>query len=261
MINARSVARSFVVLALAVGLAASWPSPAGATHSWGNYHWARQSNPFTLALGDNVTSQWDASLVGASADWTASQVLDTVIVGGTVSPKTCKPTAGRVEVCNAKYGRTGWLGIASIWASGGHITQGTVKLNDTYYAPGSKYDTPAWRNFVTCQEVGHTFGLAHQDENFDNANLGSCMDYTNDPSTNQHPNAHDFYQLDKVIYAHTDSTTTVGAVSGASAAAGSGNSQADWGRAVGYNRHGQADEFVKDLGGGNLVLTHVVWAE
>jgi hypothetical protein len=39
-----------------------------------------------------------------------------------------------------------------------------------------------------CQEVGHTFGLDHQDENFNNTNLGTCMDYTNDPSTNQHPN-------------------------------------------------------------------------
>ncbi|MGH2654468.1 MAG: hypothetical protein ACRDHV_08995 [Actinomycetota bacterium] len=38
------------------------------------------------------------------------------------------------------------------------------------------------------------------------------MDYTNDPDgppSNEHPNAHDFEQLEK-IYGHTDSTTTVG---------------------------------------------------
>ncbi len=46
-----------------------------------------------------------------------------------------------------------------------------------------------------CQEVGHTLGLDHQDEVFDNPNLETCMDYTNDPSTNQHPNAHDYDQL------------------------------------------------------------------
>ncbi len=32
-----------------------------------------------------------------------------------------------------------------------------------------------------CQEIGHDFGLDHQDENFNNPNLGTCMDYTNDP--------------------------------------------------------------------------------
>ncbi|MBC9002950.1 MULTISPECIES: hypothetical protein [Micromonospora] len=40
------------------------------------------------------------------------------------SPKTCKATAGRVEVCNSAYGNNGWLGIASISVTGGtHITQ------------------------------------------------------------------------------------------------------------------------------------------
>ena len=52
-------------------------------------------------------------------------------------------------------------------------------------------------------EVGHAFGLDHQDENQTNANLGSCMDYTNSPGTNQHPNAHDYEQLE-LIYAHAD---------------------------------------------------------
>ena len=68
-----------------------------------------------------------------------------------------------------------------------------------------------------CQEVGHTFGLDHQDENFNNANLGTCMDYTNDPSTNQHPNKHDYDEL-ITIYSHLDSTTTVGAIAPASQA-------------------------------------------
>ena len=36
-----------------------------ATHSWGSYHWARTLNPFTLKLGDNVSSIWDAYLVEA----------------------------------------------------------------------------------------------------------------------------------------------------------------------------------------------------
>ena len=118
-------------------------------------------------------------------------MLDLRLVAGRAKGN-CKATAGRVEVCNSTYGNNGWLGIASISITGGtHITQGTVKLNDTYFNT-AQYNTPAWRNLVTCQEVGHTFGLDHQDENFNNPNLGTCMDYTNDPSTNQHPNQHDY---------------------------------------------------------------------
>ena len=66
-----------------------------------------------------------------------------------------------------------------------------------------------------CQEVGHTLGLDHQDENFDNPNLGTCMDYTSDPGTNQHPNQHDYDELE-AIYAHLDTTTTVGSAAPAS---------------------------------------------
>jgi hypothetical protein len=29
-------------------------------------------------------------------------------------------------------------------------------------------------------------------ETFDNPILGTCMDYTSDPTTNQHPNRHDY---------------------------------------------------------------------
>jgi predicted Zn-dependent protease len=59
--------------------------------------------------------------------------------------------------------------------SGSHIVQGTTKVNDTYFNTAT-YNTRAWRQLVMCQEVGHTFGLDHQDETFNNPNLGSCMD-------------------------------------------------------------------------------------
>ena len=159
---------------------AAFPGPASANHSWGNYHWARTANPFTLKLGNNVSSTWLSYLENASNEWTKSIPLDTEIVSGSTKPRTCKSTTGRVEVCSEKYGNNGWLGIAQIWISGSHIMQGVVKLNDTYFN-AAKYNTPAWRNLVMCQEVGHTFGLDHQDEGFDGDNLGTCMDYTNDP--------------------------------------------------------------------------------
>src|ERR671919_2864890 len=83
-------------------------------HSWGGYHWARTSNPFTLKVGDNVNTTWDSYLNTTISDWSKSTVLDLTKVTGAAKPRTCKATAGRVEVCNATYGNNGWLGIAGI---------------------------------------------------------------------------------------------------------------------------------------------------
>ena len=252
-----------VLPALAALLALAAFSPeAKANHSWGNYHWARQSNPFTLQLGDNVSQTWDSYLGTASSDWSKAGVLDTTVASG-LAKKNCRPTGGRVEVCNSTYGNNGWLGLAQIWASGSHITQGTTKMNDTYFNT-QKYNTSAWRQMVMCQEVGHTFGLDHQDEVFDNPNLGTCMDYTNDPTTNQHPNQHDYDEL-ALIYSHLDSTTTVGAASAASgvpAAAGRGdlNSRAEWGRKIRESRNGKLELWVRGFGNGNKVFTFVIEA-
>ena len=236
-----------------------------ANHSWGKYHWARSSNPFTLKTGDNVGSAWDSFLTTTVSDWTASSVLNLSKVSGQ-GGSSCAPTLGRVEVCNAAYGSNGWLGIASIWTAGGrnrsHIVQGTVKVNDTYFNT-AQYNTSAWRNLVMCQEVGHTLGLDHQDENFNNSNLGTCMDYTNSPGTNQHPNQHDYDQLVS-IYSHLDSTTTVGAgVTTSTMPPAMKNidfsSRATWGKMVWKSDNGHVALYVQDFGSGYKVITRVIW--
>jgi hypothetical protein len=260
---------AFRRLALLAGLALvlAVPSVASAGHSWGNYHWARQANPFNLKTGDNVTPAWDGYLDEAIADWTASNVLNLVEVAGSAKGKNCRPPAGRVEVCNGTYGNNGWLGIAQIWVQGSHITQGSVRNNDTYFNQ-SQYNSPAWREFVMCQEIGHTLGLDHTDENFENANDGSCMDYTNDPDggagggsnsdpANTDPNAHDFAQLSS-IYQHLDATTTVGAV----APTGSAAWHSEFGREVSRSSGASVSTsvFGRDLGAGLRVITLVIWA-
>jgi hypothetical protein len=249
----RSPRRLLATLLLALAVSAL-PSLAMANHSWGGYHWARTSNPFTLKVGDNVTSQWDGILNTTVSDWSQSTVLDLSKVAGATRPKPCKATAGRVEVCNARYGNTGWLGIAQIWITGGtHITQGITKVNDTYFA-SAPYNTTAWRNLVMCQEVGHTLGLDHQDEDFDNANLNTCMDYTSNPDSNQHPNTHDYQQLQS-IYSHLDDFTTVGLVANSV-----GNGANSWGKLVSSSASGRTSVYRLDLGNGQSVLTHVIWA-
>ena len=157
-------------------------------------------------------------------------------------------------MCNAAYGQTGWLGVASISiTTGNHISRGSVKLNDTYFAM-AQYNTPAYRQLVTCQEVGHTFGLAHQAENFTNPNLGTCMDYTNSPGANQHPNTHDYDQL-VTIYSHLDSFNTPTLAGPANPA----NHPAAWGKLVdGSATHGFGT-FVREYAHGEYVVTHVLW--
>jgi hypothetical protein len=243
-------------LVLAVGA----PS-APANHSWGGYHWARTQNPFWLSLGDNVGSSWDAYLSAISADWSRDQAdsswpdgtpppasefrinpLNTRVVAGGTTGRKCRPSPSRIEVCDASYGRNGWLGLASIWISGLHITQGTVKLNDTYFGSGF-YNTSAWRQSVACQEVGHTFGLDHQDES--GADLDTCMDYSTSP--NIHPDQHDYNEL-ATIYSHTDSSNG-GSVSLTSSPAVAGN---------GLKRLKEG-LYVEDLGGGRKHFVWVFW--
>lgn len=253
--------------------------PAMANHSWGSYHWGRTSNPLKLDVMKANSSQWDASVNTAITDWNQSSKLDlTGKVASGVDPKKCAAITGKVLVCNSAYGRRGWLGIATIWASGNHITKATTKLNDSYHN-SAPYNSAAWRALVACQEIGHDFGLGHQDEGFGPPNLGTCMDYTNDPTgagaylrANVAPNAHDFAQLDS-IYQHTDSantsatqTTNFGVrVPGRAPIAPPGlndepgDSPAEWGQSIHRDGQGRPDIFVKDLGGGNRKITHVLW--
>ncbi|KKT58079.1 MAG: hypothetical protein UX91_C0007G0013 [Candidatus Amesbacteria bacterium GW2011_GWB1_47_19] len=237
-----------------------------ANHSWGGYHWARTSNPFTLKLGDNLSSGWDPYLSTTSGDWSLSSVLDTMIVSGSTTGRRCRATGGRVEVCNSSYGNNGWLGLAQIWVSGLHITKGTTKMNDTYFGL-AKYNTPAWKRLVVCQEVAHTLGLDHQDEIFNNPNLGTCMDYTDNPAgppSNEHPNAHDYAELE-AIYSQTDGFTTVSqTISQLAQNLGRriqddiGEIKSEWGRAIKDN--GNVGLFERDFGMGQKVFTFVIWA-
>ena len=240
-----------------------------ADHAWGKLKWKASSIPFNLNLGDNLDFSWDGHLLGASTDWSVSTVLGTTVIAGSTDPVACNPQSGNVQVCNAAYGDNGWLGIAQIYGRGSTITAGIVKLNDTYFNT-AKYNTPAWRQTVTCQEVGHTFGLVHQDETFNNVNLGTCMDYTDDPDgtintqlSNEYPNQHDYDQLE-LIYSSSKGSKGGGGSGGGGCnprspkcnpAITPGNSQ--WGQLV--SGHGGNEVYVRNLGNGNKVITHVTW--
>lgn len=273
-----------------------------ANHSWGSYHWPRPSNPFTLRVVDSVTSGWDAYLVEAKNDWSVSSVLDLATESGSTGNTDrhrCKPISGKIRACNYTYGNNNWLGLAKIWVSGNHITQATTKVNDTYFNTAA-YNTPAWRRLVMCQELAHDFGLDHQDENFSNPNLGTCMDYTSDPDgppSNEHPNQHDYDQIE-AIYTHLDGAAQTngpwwkklfgnrpalaaspdGALNRETLEAWREDMQElkdemregmeeqrqemqEWGQELRRDAHNRTSLYVRDLGKGEKVFTFVLWAD
>lgn len=92
--------------------------------------------------------------------------------------------AGSTDHINAyagSYGSTGWLGIAEVQRySGCTIQQGRSRLNNSYLASYSR----TAKKHVACQEVGHLFGLHH--------NQGSSTTCMNDAIlTAPQPNSHD----------------------------------------------------------------------
>ncbi|TNE56888.1 MAG: hypothetical protein EP340_10705 [Alphaproteobacteria bacterium] len=220
----------------------------------------------SINIINNVSAVWQTAFDDALVDWDNSSVISPVAKQGNGKTQPCKAVAGDVNVCSDAYGYTGWLGIAQIWASGDHITQAVVKLNDSYFN-STTYNKSYWRALVTCQEIGHAFGLGHQDENFDNPNLGTCMDYTSNPlgpPNNEHPNAHDYDLLD-TMYAHTDGGSGGGGSPGKGRNKGVlgdddiGNLRSGWGREIGFTADGRADLYERQLGDGSRVITHVFW--
>lgn len=249
---------------------AGLPSLSYASHSWGPYHWARTANPFTLKLGDNLTTtDWKAKLSQASQDWNSPQVFSTTsplltaIVAGRSNSSRCQMAAGTTQVCNGKYGNNGWLGLATInIINGTHITQGSAKMNDTYFNTPT-YNNPNEKLHVMCQEIAHTFGLDHQSTNGSSQN--SCMDYFSNTGANAtstlstKPNLHDFNQLN-IIYAHLDSTTTLAAASALSASAlDPTDDPKNWGQLKSQSSNGRSSTYVKHNADGSETITHVYW--
>jgi hypothetical protein len=268
--------RIFEIAAVAFA-AAFIGGSAYANHSWSDYHWARTANPFNLIVVNSTTSEWDPYVGQAVADWSASDVLNMLEdASGDTSTQTrrhCNAPNGMVRICNLAYGLNGWLGVAGISVDANdHITRGYTKLNDSYFST-AYYNDPAWKQAVTCQELGHDVGLSHQDENFNNDPLYSCMDYQDPPF--EQPNAHDYEELDVIYaqldsydtYASSDGTTSTGTGGSCSAPAGKGcnkagvgNSNADIGWGISLGRHGQQESFLRIDADGTRHYTFVTWA-
>jgi predicted Zn-dependent protease len=262
----------FTRLAAATVVAVTFGVVLVADHSWGNYHWARTTTSFNLTVINSTTPDWDTYVTKATGDWSQSSVLNMVQnANGSTSDldrRQCRGPQGAVRICNFAYGFNGWLGIAGISIdTNGHIVSGYTKLNDSYFST-STYNRADWKQSVACQELGHNIGLDHQDEDFDNQSLSSCMDYQDPPY--ESPNNHDYDQLE-TIYGHLDSYDSyAGGGSGGggtcNAPPGKGCNKAGapqdppgnaWGISLG--RKGQKEKFIRIDADGTRHITFVTW--
>lgn len=259
-----SSSRRTLIVAVVLTTVAIFASVVSASHSWGGYHWARTANPFTLKVGNNLTSNWTTYFNTAIADWSSSSVLNLTPVAGTAG-KQCRMVSGTIQVCNRTYGNNGWLGLASINITGGtHITQGSAKMNDTYFNTAT-YNNPNEKLHVMCQEIAHAFGLDHQSTNGSSQN--TCMDYFSNTGANAgstlstHPNQHDYDEL-VIIYSHLDSFTTIAAgTNQASSAYEDTNDSNNWGQLVSQSHNGRSSTYERGNSDGSKTVTHVYWTE
>jgi hypothetical protein len=83
---------------------------------------------------------------------------------------------------------------------GTRVISSVAKMNE-YYLNNADF---AHRRFTMCHEIGHGFGLPHTDENPYNADLGNCMDYTDDPKQNLLPGDVNFQKLNEVYLGKTE---------------------------------------------------------
>ena len=85
------------------------------------------------------------------------------------------------------------------------------------------------------------------------------MDYTNNPSTNQHPNQHDYDQLNN-IYSHIDSLTTLTqTTSNGASLKDDYENPSDWGKLI--KSGDKTAIFERNIGVGRKVFTFVVYAD
>ncbi|MGH2532680.1 MAG: SH3 domain-containing protein [Thermomicrobiales bacterium] len=250
---------------VAVLVASAVPVPTGASHAWNNYHWGQRTypanGPFELVVAESLATSdagrnWDGLFAGGGVDGTA--VLADWTYSGVVYPihglandsrssrRVCQAIAGTVRLCNYRYGVNGWLGLASVWISGGHIVQSTVKLNDSYL--DHPYFSDVVRQQVLCQELGHGFGLHHQYQPGNSCMNDSVYSYA-------HPNLHDYEQL-AAIYQHGSSSGERVTASGSEIFSAAQSAPPD---PVG-SPIGGSSEIVVDLGGDQFLVSLVLWA-
>lgn len=153
-----------------------------------------------MTMINALDAEWHKYFDDAVANWDNGQPDSLTLSSIQTAPDSkCSPVQGMIKVCNGNYGNTAWKGINEIMVKRNTIISSIAKINDYY----SNEYTDGERRYLMCHEIGHGFGLPHADENFNNKDLGTCMDYTMRPEKNQLPNERD-YELLLQMYGPVD---------------------------------------------------------
>ncbi|KAL3779309.1 hypothetical protein ACHAW5_006475 [Stephanodiscus triporus] len=152
------------------------------TYLWDNDFIDSDNGGLHLTLQNALDDTWQTEFGTAVADWQESEALQLTTERVAVD-YNCGRVDGVMVVCNANFGETGWVGINENSIVNNVIVSSVAKMNE-YYLRNADFDH---RRLTMCHEIGHGFGLPHTDENPHNANLGNCLDYTDNPSTNLLP--------------------------------------------------------------------------
>lgn len=250
-----------------VSVVALLATSADARHQWRKYAWAWDGTPLAVVIYDNTaSSDWQGRAAAASAAWNESPSINGTVKGGN-NPE-CDFITGQIHVCSDDYGSVGWLGLASISLNGNEIKAGWTKVNDFYFNQ-PRYDSDIWRQLVMCQEIGHDYGLGHQNENFNSNTTDSCMEYTSTPTEiDMTPDAHDYEQLE-AMYPTSGGTGDGGGNGGGkggnkprgkpASLPSVGNTPESWGRPIDFLPNGKPFVYERALSDGTRIVTHVTW--
>ena len=146
--------------------------------------WNNRNSGLTIQILNALNDQWDTYFQLAVQDWdNGTPDALTIMTEKVAADNACEPVQGKLKVCNGDYGDTKWRGINQVLLANGFIISSVAKLNEFYLATADE----SQRQYTMCHEMGHGFGLPHTDEDFYNADLGNCMDYTIHPEVNKHP--------------------------------------------------------------------------
>ena len=148
-----------------------------------------------LEIVNALDDRWASYFAEAVADWENGDpdaLILTTSMAKSPDP-SCAAIDGKMKVCNGDYGDTGWRGVNELVFDGKNRIQTSVaKMNEFYLDAGSSDNE---KQYTMCHEIGHGFGLAHTDENFMNAPLGDCLDYTKNPEPNLRPGLVNYEKL------------------------------------------------------------------
>ncbi len=163
-------------------------------------HWPSQTRPVKISIDDQLSPVYSQFIPRALRDWNQAAPI-VVTQDGSDSIK--------VSIQNCDFGETGWVGVTQVNLNGNKIISAPVYINDHWMKTAS-YNNHIQQQYVVSHELGHSFGLDHQDVEFCNPNTGSVMDYAysivggtqncdgqsvNFGISNEHPNPNDIKAL------------------------------------------------------------------